>query len=501
MTDDRPTPHLTKSNYLAGLQCSLRLWKQLHAPRPFVEASPGTPQYEGRRIGELARKCFPGGELVQNPTSDHEGASAQTKRLMMSDCPAIFEGAFEHGNRRVRVDVLKRIGIEKWALYEVKSSTSARNEHCDDAAFQADVLSKSGVALDSITIVHVDSSYRRKPGDIDPTQFFRFVDVTARLSAHFDALGLNLPRMIATLNSEQGPQVPPGPHCWSPRECEFLAQCTESLPRDWIGHLPRISRDQFAEMAAAGVMSIAEIPEQFHLSEVQEVARVAQKTGAPFISPGLQEALRPLGPPALYLDFETVTPGIPLFSDTSPYQPIPFLFSLHIDTGADLLHKDFIAPPGEDPRRGFAEELIRLTSSNDWPILVYSPYEERIIKELQRALPDLTSDLAKIRGRLQDILTIVRNRVYLPAFNGSFSIKKVGPILAPDFTYEDLDIADGLTAAAEYQMLVETHDIPLAIKAKKLAALRSYCERDTYAMVRVHRALIEFGKHPDQQIE
>ncbi len=290
MTDDRPTPHLTKSNYLAGLQCSLRLWKQLHAPRPFVEASPGTPQYEGRRIGELARKCFPGGELVQNPTSDHEGASAQTKRLMMSDCPAIFEGAFEHGNRRVRVDVLKRIGIEKWALYEVKSSTSARNEHCDDAAFQADVLSKSGVALDSITIVHVDSSYRRKPGDIDPTQFFRFVDVTARLSAHFDALGLNLPRMIATLNSEQGPQVPPGPHCWSPRECEFLAQCTESLPRDWIGHLPRISRDQFAEMAAAGVMSIAEIPEQFHLSEVQE-------TGEPLFVDGRQNGYRHRPPP------------------------------------------------------------------------------------------------------------------------------------------------------------------------------------------------------------
>jgi len=98
----RTAPHLTKSNYLAGLQCSLRLWKQVHTPKPFVEPFPGTPQYEGHRIGELARQCFPGGELIENPTSDHEGASEHTKRLMMSGWPAIFEGAFEDGNRRVR---------------------------------------------------------------------------------------------------------------------------------------------------------------------------------------------------------------------------------------------------------------------------------------------------------------------------------------------------------------------------------------------------------------
>ena len=46
----RTAPNLTKSNYLAGLQCSLRLWKQVHTPKPFVEPFPGTPCQRRRQI-------------------------------------------------------------------------------------------------------------------------------------------------------------------------------------------------------------------------------------------------------------------------------------------------------------------------------------------------------------------------------------------------------------------------------------------------------------------
>ena len=96
---------------------------------------------------------------------------------MSKGCPAVFEGAFQFDNRRIRVDILKYIGEGKWALYEVKSSTSIHQEHLDDVAFQADVLRLLGIDLVSVFIVHVDGAYRRGPNGIDVREFFTFVDI------------------------------------------------------------------------------------------------------------------------------------------------------------------------------------------------------------------------------------------------------------------------------------------------------------------------------------
>lgn len=457
---------------------------------PYAVSRPGTPQYEGNRIGELARQCFPGGVLVDNKVFDHQGALDRTRNLMASGSTTIFEGAFEYGSRRTRVDILKRIGPERWALYEVKSATSIHDEHYHDAAFQADVLRKAGVALESVTIIHVDRAYRRGAAGIDTARFFRFADVTDRLRPQSGALDSNLTQMTTALDSGQAPKVAPGLHCHKPHDCEFYTQCTAPLPRDWIGNLPRVTQNQLDEMAAAGIASIADIPDRINLSSLQETVRHAHKTGVPFVAVDIAEILRPLSPPALYLDFESMMPGIPLYLDTAPYQHIPFLFSLHTDIGGKLSHADFIAPPGEDPRRGFAEALIHQTAATDCPIIVYSPYEKRILNELASALPDLAPSLQKIVARLQDLLVVVRRAVYLPAFNGSFSIKEVAPALASDVTYKDLAIANGTTAAAVYQRLVETPALPSAELAQSLSELRVYCERDTLATVRVHRALI-----------
>jgi hypothetical protein len=76
--------------------------------------------------------------------------------------------------------------------------------------------------------------------------------------------------------------------------------------------------------------------------------------------------------------------------------------------------------------------------------------------------------------------------VYHPDFGGSFSLKDVLPALVPDLTYSDLVIVDGLVASVEIARLLfvagkiakEEHD-------RVRQDLLNYCERDTWAMVRV----------------
>lgn len=148
-------------------------------------------------------------------------------------------------------------------------------------------------------------------------------------------------------------------------------------------------------------------------------------------------------------------PAIPLYEGTSPYQTLPFQWSLHeLTTDGALLHSEYLAGGEVDPRREFAERLIAAAGRNDLPIIVYSAYEQTTLKRLVAQFPDLAPQLNELILRLADLLPIVRNAIYHPDFQFSNSIKKVAPALSPGFGYDDLDgIADGGTAAAIFAQL------------------------------------------------
>ena len=82
-------------------------------------------------------------------------------------------------------------------------------------------------------------------------------------------------------------------------------------------------------------------------------------SGEIWVSEDLADALRALGPPAYYMDFETMAPGIPAYVGTRPYETVPFQFSVHyIDEDGVLAHTAFLAEGDVHPGREFAEELI-----------------------------------------------------------------------------------------------------------------------------------------------
>ena len=74
-----------------------------------------------------------------------------------------------------------------------------------------------------------------------------------------------------------------------------------------------------------------------------------------------------------------------------------------------------------------------------------------------------------------------------------FSIKAVAPALLAGFGYADLDmVADGGAAAAALVRLAAGMDDADEASRLRVALLR-YCERDTLAMVELHRALHVLG--------
>jgi len=63
--------HLTKSRYIAGLQCLRRLWLLVHEPQPHEEPAPGSPMDIGQQIGRNAHLLFPGGALIDEEPWQH----------------------------------------------------------------------------------------------------------------------------------------------------------------------------------------------------------------------------------------------------------------------------------------------------------------------------------------------------------------------------------------------------------------------------------------------
>ena len=93
---------------------------------------------------------------------------------------------------------------------------------------------------------------------------------------------------------------------------------------------------------------------------------------------------------------------------------------------------------------------------------------------------------------------MIRTSVYHPDFLGSFSIKYVLNPLVPELTYDDLVIVDGLTASVEIaRLLFVAHKIDRGERDRIRRDLLEYCERDTWAMVRLLARLRELAREPD----
>ena len=97
--------------------------------------------------------------------------------------------------------------------------------------------------------------------------------------------------------------------------------------------------------------------------------------------------------------------------------------------------------------------------------------------------------ISNIIGRFVDLHPLVRNHYYHPAMQGSFSIKKVAPTVAPDLDYSALeDITQGAQASEAYLEILAP-ETSVERRARLIEALREYCKLDTWAMVRVAWAL------------
>lgn len=483
---------LTKSDFVAGCQCPKLLWWRVHDPAA-PELQPDKVLLDrfdqGRLVGELARAEFSGGVLIDPRDRDRATRVEATHHAMSAHAPVIFEASFESGGVFVSADILLRTD-SGYTLIEAKSTTALKDEHIPDVAVQTWVLRQSGVPVSRVAVIHLNPNYRH-PGDGAP--LLATTDATAEVEAFLP----NVPALVAELSSRLDgplPDHPIGLHCFEPRECVFQARCWPDDPNH-IGTLYNNGPKRTCQYMSEGVHSIWDIPPTRRLPVVARRQLRSLRDNRLIVEPGLASALQPFEGPLGYLDFETVVRAVPVWDGLAPWGAATAQFSYHEEKpNGTHTHVGWLAEGPGDPRRELAERMIAATAGAN-RIATYSAYEKTRITELQRLIPDLASPLGELLGKLVDLLPVVRDHVYHPGFKGSFSIKAVLNPLVPDLTYSDLVIVDGLLASVEIaRLLFVAHKIPPDERDRLRADLLAYCERDTWAMVRLMGRLRELAK-------
>ena len=489
---------LSKSRYTCAVQCPKMLWLKMRKPEEFDQSVLNEEVLRtGNEVGDLAMGLF--GEYREVPFGDKdlEGMIRTTKEWIGEGVPVIAEASFSFDGCFCSVDILKNSGGGRVEVYEVKSSTHVREIYYHDAAFQLYVLTGLGYEVERVCIVHVDSSYVRR-GEIDLDGLFAVEDVTERVRGMQEEVAERIREIRNCLELPEEPKEPGiRPACFDPYDCGFWKYCTRDLPHPNVFDLSSLQKRSKFKLYDAGIVSYPQLETNGKLKP-DPLLQVRQELYdlPPKIDRGaVAKFLNTLSWPLYFLDFESFQPAVPLFDESSPYEQIPFQYSLHVleSEDAELLHREYLAEPEGDPRRGVAESLCRDIPADVCVVAYNMSFEKNRIRRLAELYPDLSGHLMAIHDHVVDLMVPFQKKAfYCRAMQGSHSIKYVLPALYPDdpkLDYHNLEgVHNGTEASDAFSRM---RDMDPKERGACRAELLKYCGLDTYAMVKVWEKLRE----------
>lgn len=477
---------LSKSRIMSALQCPRKAWLDVHRPELAEYSAQAEAAFRtGHDVGEMAVRIYGrgGGEYIEYDSGLSE-AERRSRALLDSGYRGpIFEATLAHQGVLVREDVLLPDGNSR-RIIEIKASTKAKDHYIQDCAIQAWVHRGEGYDYSSISLGHVNNAFvYRGDGHYDGLL------VEQDLSEAVSDLLPSVPAWVAQAREAidgDEPHVPVGQHCGNPYPCPYFNRCWPTdtgFPLHGLGG----GKKKLGMLAASGYRDIREVPAEELDSETHlRILRVTH-SGQPEILPDAGEFMRGLAYPRYYLDFETVAPAIPVWPGTRPYQALPFQWSCHVEQpDGSVEHLEFLELSGGPPMRTCAEALISKLAGHG-PVIVYTPYEKFVIRNLQDLYPDLAAPLGALLERIVDIAPPVKTAYYHPAMLGSWSLKAILPTIAPELDYSALDsVHEGTEASNAFFEAVD----PTTTQARREQIRRQlleYCRYDTLAMVELVR--------------
>ena len=486
---------LSKSTFIRGLQCEKSLYLYKHHYR-LKDPTPSSLQAvfnQGTNIGLLAQELFPNGADA-SPENHFKMVESveKTQDFISQGDSIIYEATFLYNNVLAALDILVK-DEEGWKAYEVKSSTKVSETYIRDAAIQFYTITNSGINLKDISIVHINNQYV-KDGELDIHQLFTIESVYDQVLEFLPRIPNEVRRLKNVIESPEVPNIDIGNHCSEPYDCDFKGTCWKHVPEYSVYNISRLNKDKKFDLYNQGVITLDQIDlGQTDLNPNQMLQVQSEVDGTTYIDKDeIRNFTNGLSYPLYFLDFETIGPAVPIYQGSRPFQQLVFQYSLHIQysPNSEIIHREYLANPKEDPRIGFIEQLIR-DCGDIGDVIVYNiGFERGKLNDLIKVFPQYKDELEEIVNRLKDLMIPFQQKwYYTPEMKGSYSIKYVLPALVPELSYNDLEIKEGGTASNTFFSMVNgTFEGNVKETRRQLL---EYCKLDTFAMVKILEKLLQ----------
>ena len=216
--------NLSKSKFLAGLQCLKRLYLLCYQRE--LAGEPDEKQQaifdQGKEVGLLAQKAFPSGVFISEDHLHHKEAVTRTKELIADkSIPAIFEAALSFEDILIRVDILERLPRDHWRLIEVKSSTETKEYHLPDVAIQKYVLEQSGFNVSEACLMHLNRDYVYDGEKYQLNELFTIDNLTEEIESIENEVPAHIKDQSRVLALKKVPDIEIGQQWRDPLVSEF----------------------------------------------------------------------------------------------------------------------------------------------------------------------------------------------------------------------------------------------------------------------------------------
>lgn len=256
---------LSKSKLVAFRQCPKRLRLEIHRPKLRADSFATQASFAvGHQVGDIAQRLYDpkgkGGVLIDPQAEGFEAGFRADGALAFADVMM----PVKQGSKRT------------WRMVEVKSFTSVKDYHGDDAAVQALLARTCGVPLSAIALAHIDSAWVY-PGADDYDGFLLENDLTDEAFGRSDEVRGWIAEAQQIVAKKKVPAINTGSQCTGPYEYGFLAYCQGLEPQaeQPVSWLPRIGNKLAAHIKSNRVIELRDIPDALLNDQQRRVKEVA----------------------------------------------------------------------------------------------------------------------------------------------------------------------------------------------------------------------------------
>jgi len=489
---------INKRTFLKSIDCDTAGWIEHSNSKKPLSIDEELRIFQGNQVGTLARTHYPKGQLVSGSTIQSE--IAYTQQLINSHKNIIlFEGAFEHNGFVARPDILVKTG-EDYQLIEVKSSTPKKlhtaegKPYLDDITYTYWIVSSTGINITSAQLWFIKKTYRM--GD-NPLTLFQKDDCTKQVYDQAQVYATLAPSKKSVINASIQPARVLKAEC---KGCEHNHSCFQNFDQYTLFQIPKMTKKKIQDFIDQGITSASSILSD-KIPDAGLNAYTCLVNGQPLCQKEpVKEAIAQWEYPVSYFDFETINPALPIIADCEPYAQIPFQYSLHIAQTAQqnkttYQHKEFLANPNrlESEVLNLAQQMAADLKDCKTIVAYHMAFEQARTQWLaqycaNKGQQQLADQLMAIREKFVDLEPLIREHFYDLSFQGSYSIKKVLPVIVTGLTYQGMNISNGADAAGVFLNRVLNRNQELVKKGYIIPSeedLLVYCKQDTWAMVEI----------------